>query len=40
MGEDYGEGRYYVAPFELFQRPNDEVISRMKAALGRHPERW
>ncbi|KAK4185484.1 hypothetical protein QBC35DRAFT_465537 [Podospora australis] len=35
-----GDKRYYVAPFNLFKLSEDVRLAKMKAALGRHPERW
>lgn len=40
IGVDAGNQRYYVAPFILFSLQEDETLAKMKAALGRHPERF
>ncbi|KAM7210130.1 hypothetical protein V8F06_014486 [Rhypophila decipiens] len=40
IGIHAGDKRHYVAPFNLFKLSEDVRLAKMKAALGRHPERW
>ncbi|KAK3382918.1 hypothetical protein B0T24DRAFT_645438 [Lasiosphaeria ovina] len=40
IGIHAGDRRYYVAPFNFFKLSEDIRLAKMKAALGRHPERW
>ncbi|KAK0672560.1 peptidase S8/S53 domain-containing protein [Cercophora samala] len=40
IGIHAGDRRYYVAPFSLFKLSEDVRVAKMKAALGRHPEKW
>lgn len=40
IGVSAGGGRAYVAPFDLFSLSEDVRLAKIKAAIGRHPERW